>query len=77
MHSNFIKSCSQNEKCSWPLTGRFYNLLYIVDIGGGAKESMSKKKKKDQEKGDGQHAHEGQESCESQQSHSKIPKKTK
>ena len=40
-------------------------------MGGGAKESMSKKKKKDQEKGDGQHAHEGQESrvesAESQQ----------
>ena len=64
MHSNFIKSCSQNEKCSWPLTVRFYNLLYIVDMAGGAKESMSKKKK-DQEKGDGQHAHEGQESRES------------
>ena len=46
-------------------------------MGGGAKESMLKKKKKDWEKGDGQHAHEGQESCESQQSHSKIPKKTK
>ena len=56
---------------------RFYNLRYIVDIGGGAKESMSKKKKKDWEKGDGQHAHEGQESHESRQSHSKIPKKTK
>ena len=46
-------------------------------MGGGAKESMSKKKKKDQEKGDGQHAHEGQESCESWQSRNKIPKKTK
>ena len=43
-------------------------------MDGGAKESTLKKKK-DQEKGDGQHAHEGQESRESQQSHSKIPKK--
>ena len=77
MHSNFITSCSQNEKCSWPLTVRFYNLLYIVDMGGGVKESTLKKKKKDWEKGDGQHAREGQESHESQQSHSKIPKKTK
>ena len=76
MHSNFIKSCSQNEKCSWPLTVRFYNLPYIVDMGGCAKESTSKKKK-DRVKGDGQHACEGQESHESWQSHSKIPKKTK
>ena len=45
-------------------------------MGGGAKESMLKKKK-DQEKGDGQHACEGQESHESWQSRSKIPKKTK
>ena len=44
-------------------------------MGGSAKKSMLKKKK-DQEKGDGQHPHEGQESCESWQSHSKIPKKT-
>ena len=77
MHSNFIKSCSQNEKCSWPLTVRFYNLLYIVDMGGGTKESTSQNKKKEWEKGDGQHAREGQESCESWQSCSKIPKKTK
>ena len=33
-------------------------------MGSGAKESTSKKKK-DWEKGDGQHAHEGQESRES------------
>ena len=46
-------------------------------MDGGAKESTLKKKKKDWEKGDGQHAREGPESHESWQSHSKIPKKTK
>ena len=58
--------------------------MYIVDTGGGLKDTTLKKKKSDGHLGHESHqgceSHQGHESCDSHESHesqSKISKKTK